>query len=91
MENHKQVSNIVLAVPRSFKNASGEYETDFIRCVLWDAVAKNAKDYCKKGHIIGVKGRVQSRTVENEQDEKKYYMDVVAEKITFLSSSHEEK
>lgn len=91
LESHKQVSNIILAVPRSFKNANGEYETDFIRCVLWDAVAKNAKEYCKKGHIIGIKGRVQSRVVDNEKEDRKYYMDVVAEKVTFLSSNPDTK
>lgn len=96
-ERGKQVSNISLAIPRGFKNSNGEYETDFINCVLWDAAAKNTAEYCKKGNILGVKGRVQSRTVEADDGTKKYYTDVIAEKVTFLSSNksdvenHEEK
>jgi len=86
-ENGKQVSNITLAIPRGFKNSNGEYETDFINCVLWDTVAKNTAEYCKKGNIIGIKGRVQSRVVEQDDKSKKYYTDVIAEKVTFLSSN----
>jgi len=85
-ENNKKMSYITLAVPRSFKDANGEYQTDFINVVLFDLVAKNTAEYCKKGSIIGVKGRLQCNTVENDKEEKKYYTDVIAEKITFLSS-----
>ena len=65
---------------------NGEYETDFINCVLWDSIAKSTVEYCKKGNIVGVKGRIQSKIVEKENESKKYYVEVVAEKITFLSS-----
>ena len=69
---------------------NGEYESDFINCVLWDSVAKSTVDYCKKGDIVGIKGRIQSRMVE-DNDEKKYYVDVIAERVTFLSSNKQEK
>jgi len=86
-EGGKKVTNITLAVPRSYKNSSGEYETDFIDCVLWTGIAENTTEYCKRGDILGVKGRVQTRTFE--QDEKKRYVtEVVAEKVTFLSPAH---
>lgn len=88
-ESNKTLSYITLAIPRSFKNSDGEYETDFIDCVLWEAVAKSTVEFCKKGDIIGVKGRLASRTVEKE-DEKKYLTEVVAEKVTFLSNSKKE-
>ena len=84
-DKNKKYSHITLAIPRSFKNMDGEYESDFINCALWDSVAKSTVEYCKKGDIVGVKGRVQSRLVEQD-DEKKYYMDVIAERVTFLSS-----
>ena len=84
-DNNKKVSRITLAIPRSFKNMDGEYETDFINCILWDIVAKNTVEYCKKGDIVGVKGRIQSNVVETD-GEKKYYFDVIAERVTFLSS-----
>ena len=89
-ENNKKRSYITLAIPRSFKNIDGEYETDFVNCILWDVVAKSAVEYCHKGDIVGVKGRIQSSVVEKE-DEKKYYVDVIAEKITFLSSKKKEE
>ncbi len=89
-EKDKKYSHITVAVPRSFKNIDGEYETDFINCVLWDAIAKSTVEYCKKGDVIGVKGRIQSRTVETD-GEKKYYTDVIAEKITFLSTKKPEE
>ena len=88
MGNNKKVSNITLAIPRSLKNMNGEYETDFINCVLWDSIAKSTVEYCRKGNIVGVKGRIQSKIVEKEDEGKKYYVEVVAEKITFLSSDN---
>ena len=89
-ESGKKMSYITLAIPRSFKNADGEYDTDFIDCVLWEAVAENTSEYCKQGDIVGVKGRVQSRMVEDEDGNNYKKMEVVAEKITFLSSKKEE-
>lgn len=86
----KKVTNITLAVPRSYKNVNGEYDTDFIDCVLWTGVAENTAEYCKKGDLLGVKGRVQSRTYEKEE-EKKYVTEVVAEKVTFLTNKTKEK
>ena len=56
-ENEKKFAKITLAVPRSFKNSDGEYETDFINCMLFDSIASNTSEWCHKGDIIGVKGR----------------------------------
>lgn len=84
-ENGKKVTTISLAIPRSFKNMDGLYDTDFVDCILWDQVATNTSEYCHKGDILGVKGRIQSRVYE--QDDKKHYqLEVVAEKVTFLTS-----
>jgi single-strand DNA-binding protein len=85
-DSGKKVTNITLAVPRSYKNVSGEYETDFIDCTLWTGIAENTSAYCKKGDLLGVKGRVQTRVYEKDE-EKKYATEVVAEKVTFLSSN----
>ena len=90
-ENGKAVSNITLAVPREFKNPKGEYDTDFINCVLWKGVAESTATYWKKGDLIGVKGRIQSREYTNSEDEKKHIIEVVAEKVTFLSSKKQEE
>ena len=80
LESGKKVCNITLAVPRSFKNEEGEYETDFIDCTLWGNIAENTVEYCHKGDLIGIKGRLQTR-------EGTLY--VMAEKITFLNSKGE--
>ena len=86
----RKVATIPLAIPRSFKNVEGTYDTDFINCVAFDLIATNTCEYCKKGDIVGVKGRLQSRIVEKDEDEKEYLMEVIAEKITFLSSKPKE-
>lgn len=86
----KNVTNITLAVPRSFKNSNGEYDTDFLDCVLWNNVAESTTEYCHKGDLIGVKGRLQTRVYEKD-DEKKYITEVIAEKVTFLSSKRKEE
>lgn len=89
-ESGKKMSYITLAIPRTFKNADGEYDTDFIDCVLWEVVAESTSEYCKQGDIVGVKGRVQSRMIEDEDGNNYKKMEVIAEKITFLSSKKEE-
>lgn len=84
-ESGVKLATISLAIPRSFKNMEGTYDTDFIDCVAFESVAENTATYCSKGDIVGIKGRVQSRVVEKE-GKKEYLMDIVAEKVTFLSS-----
>lgn len=56
-ENGHKLTTITLAVPRTYKNISGEYETDFVNCVLWRGVAENAVEYCKKGDLLGIKSK----------------------------------
>lgn len=90
-ESGKKVSTITLAVQRTFKNSEGLYETDFINCVLWDAIAYNTQEYCHKGDIVGVKGRLQIRSYEDKENKTHQKLEVVAEKVTFLSSKKEDK
>lgn len=87
-EQGKKRSFITLAIPRSFKNAEGSYDTDFIDCILWDGIAKNTVEYCKKSDVIGVKGRLQSRKYETDNTTK-FVVEVIAEKVTFLTSHKE--
>lgn len=68
---------VVLAVPRSFKNAEGEYETDYIEAKLLKNMMDNVLSYCENGDLVGIKGRLES-------DLNRMY--VIAEKVTFLSS-----
>lgn len=76
-----------LAINRPYKNSEGVYETDFIRCVLWGKVANNANEYVRKGDVVGVKGCLQTRSYEDKEGNKKFVMEVVGEKVTFLSSN----
>ena len=91
-DSGKKFLILTLAIPRSFKNIEGTYDTDFIRCIVWDSIADNTKEYCHKGDIVGLKGRLQSRLIEKDV-KKENVMEVVGEKVTFLSSSknNEEK
>ena len=73
-ENGKKVSNLTIAVPRSYKNADGEYEADFIDCTLWNEIANSTSEYCKKGDMIGIKGRLESRIYEDSDGNKKKRM-----------------
>lgn len=76
-ENGRKVSEITLAVPRSYKNAEGIYDTDFIKCTLLNGIAENTVEYCNKGDLISVKGRLQCLGGNELQ--------VVAEKVVFLA------
>lgn len=80
IESGKKTCNLTIAVPRSYKNINGDYDNDYIDCVLWHGIAENTVSYCKKGDLLGIKGRVQKSNEDKE-------MIVVAEKVTFLSSS----
>lgn len=86
-ETGRKVTNITLAVPRSYKNSNGEYETDYVDCTLWTGIAENTAEYCKKGDLLGVKGRIQTRSYEVD-DDKRFVTEVVAEKVTFLTQKN---
>ena len=88
-ENGKKVMTVVLAVSRSYKNMNGEYETDFIPCTLWQGVAENTKEYCQKGNLIGIKGRLQMRKIETEEYPNNI-IELIGERVTFLSNKHPE-
>lgn len=89
-ESGKKFSNISIAIPRPYKNEEGLYDSDFIEVTLWNNIAENTAQYCKKGDIIAVKGRLQSSIVEKDE-ERMYVTKIVAEKITFLSSNKGEE
>lgn len=90
LNDEKKVSHITLAVNRNYKNLeTGKYETDFIHCTLWDNIAEATVNHCKKGSIIGVKGRLVTRTIDLENNKRLNYPDVYAERITFISNIKE--
>ena len=87
-ESGKRMTYLTLAIPRTFKNSAGEYDTDFIDCVLWANVAETTTEYCHKGDLLGVKGRIQTRKIENEEEKPKHVTEIIGERVTFLSSGH---
>ena len=72
---------------RYLRNADGLYDTDFIRCILWNSVAATTTEYCLIGDVIGVKGRLQTSRYEDENKKIHYITDVIAERVTFLSTN----
>lgn len=79
-----KILNITLAVQRGFKNKEGNYEVDFIDCVLWKGIAESTAEYCSKGSVIGVKGRLQTSLYTDDYGKTSKNVELVAEKVTFL-------
>lgn len=86
-DSGKNVANLTIAVQRPFKNINSEYDTDFIPCILWTGIAENTVEYCKKGDLVGIRGRLQTRIVEINEEEKRQYVEVVVEKVTFIAGN----
>lgn len=85
-QSNQAVTTFSLAVNRSFKNQNGEYEADFIKCVIWRQQAENLANWAKKGALIGITGRIQTRSYENQQGQRVYVTEVVAEQFQLLES-----
>ncbi|WP_203248474.1 single-stranded DNA-binding protein [Sporosarcina beigongshangi] len=79
-------TSFVLAVNRSFKNHNGEIDTDFVLCTMWGRGAENMVKHCGKGSLIGVGGRIQSRTYEREDKSRVYVTEVIGEDIRFIAT-----
>lgn len=84
--NNIAVASFSLAVNRNFKDANGEREADFINCVIWRQQAENLANWAKKGALIGITGRIQTRSYENQQGQRVYVTEVVAENFQMLES-----
>lgn len=80
------VATFTLAVNRTFKSQNGEREADFINCVIWRQPAENLANWTKKGALIGVTGRIQTRNYENQQGQRVYVTEVVADNFQMLES-----
>lgn len=81
---NQEVGQFTLAVNRNFKNQNGEYDADFINCVIWGKLAENFANWTKKGNLVGITGRVQTRNYENQQGQRVYVTEVVAESFQLL-------
>lgn len=82
----RNVCQFSIAVNRTYTNASGEREADFINCVVWDKQAENLAKYQKKGNQIAVDGRIQTRNYDDNNGKKVYVTEVLVNNISFLDA-----
>lgn len=91
---NKKKAVITISVPRNFKDLNGIYKADVIDCVIWAGGVQQVCELCKKGDLIGVKGRIQSSVTIDDgttyDETLKNELTIVAEKVTFLASRKEE-
>jgi single-strand DNA-binding protein len=85
------VTTFSLAVDRGYQNQQGQKETDFINIVTWAKTAENVANYCKKGRLVAIEGRIQTRNYENNEGKKVYVTEIVADQVKFLESSKDNR
>jgi single-strand DNA-binding protein len=78
------VASFTLAVDRSFANQQGERETDFIDIVAWRKLAEQVSQHLSKGRLVAVEGRLQIRSYEAQDGQKRRVAEVVADGVRFL-------
>lgn len=81
---NQAVATFSLAVNRNFKNQNGERDADFINCVIWRQQAENLANWAKKGALVGITGRIQTRNYENQQGQRVYLTDVIVDNFQLL-------
>lgn len=84
------VAQFTLAVSRKFTNQQGERESDFINCVVWRKSAENFSKFTHKGSLVGVEGRIQTRTYDNKEGQKVYVTEVVVDNFALLEPKSQE-
>lgn len=81
----KKVLNNTLAIQRTFKSGNGQ-EADFIPFQAWGNVGERIATYCKKGDLVGLTGRIQSRSYINREEESVYVVEMIVESVRFLQN-----
>ena len=90
-QSNTAVASFTLAVNRPFKNQNGEREADFINCVIWRQQAENLSNWCKKGALVGITGNIQTRNYENQQGQRVYVTEVLANNFQLLESRSQQQ
>ena len=83
------VASFTLAVNRQFTDANGNREADFINCVIWKKSAENLCKYTHKGSLIGIDGRLQTRSYDNNNGQKVFVTEVVVDSFSLLEPKNE--
>jgi single-strand DNA-binding protein len=89
LDDGRKVSTIFLAVQRPFKNIDGQYETDFIKCSVWEGLSTLIESFCQKGTMVALKGRIQSYKKEFN-DTNVTMIEVIAERISYIKDEKKE-
>lgn len=84
--NGTPVTSFTLAVNRTFKNADGEHEADFLNCVAWNKTAEIVEQFCRKGNLVGVDGRLQSRSYQDNRGNNRTVVEIIADQVQFMQS-----
>ena len=84
--SNRAVASFTLAVNRNFKNQNGEREADFINCIIWGKQAENLSNWAKKGILIGITGKIQTRSYDNQNGNRVYVTEVVADTFNILEN-----
>ena len=82
------VATFSLAVNRNFQNQQGEREADFINIVVWRKQAENVKNYLQQGSQVAIDGRIQTRSYDDNNGQKRYVTELVADNVEFLGSKN---
>ncbi len=90
-QSNVSVCSFTLAIDRPYKNARGERETDFIPCVCWRSTAEFAARYFRKGERMAVVGSIQPRHWDDEQGQRHYITEVVADEVYFADGKREQQ
>ncbi|KAB2336544.1 single-stranded DNA-binding protein [Cytobacillus depressus] len=85
------VTGVTLAVNRHYRNQQGEIDADFVQCTLWNKTAENTARYCQKGSLIGITGKIRTRSYDNQEGKRVYVTEVLADSVRFLEQKRAEE
>lgn len=80
-------TRLTIAIGRPFRNSQGIYDTDYITCTVWNAIADRVCEYCKKGDMLSIKARIQNNNYTDKNDNKIYTYEIIAEQVAFMQST----
>lgn len=83
-QNQKEVGSFDLAVDRNYRNANGEHDTDFFKCIAWGNIAKTIQTYTSRGSQIAIEGRVENRKYQAQDGTNRYVTEVVVEGVHLI-------
>ena len=85
----KAVTTFTLAINRSYQSNDGQ-QADYIQCVMWNKVAENVAQYCSKGSLVGIEGRLRTRSYDNNQGQRVYVTEVICDSVQFLDTRNQQ-